>query len=182
MYPSDTMRDAQVEHMSSMREQLSARMRCVLAMVRSVVVTGFDIVQRVIYEGPLRTLYRNGPSVGAYGFWAGMPSVDVCASLTQTPARVWELNPAACDDIVERQFMAFYTGVSSVAYVFIAYRVCALIWDAICMQRRGHHVPPTPHVSVMAIGDLVQLARMMRNSEDSKMIEDNKQVQCDNKA
>jgi len=76
-----------------------------------------------VFVNPLRTLYFKGPSVHGYGFWGGVDPADACAQLTGVSALVWDLQTAACHDLLERNFFSFSTVVMSGLYVWLVYKI-----------------------------------------------------------
>ena len=76
---------------------------------------------------PLRSLYFDGPSIGGIGFWAGAAPSDVCSRLTGVPPSVWEMQPLACEELRERKFRAFSTGIYAALYMWGAYKLGQLL-------------------------------------------------------
>lgn len=72
---------------------------------------------------PLRTLYFHGPNIRGYGFWGGIADSDMCAQLTSVSSLMWDSQAAACRDLLERNFAAFYTAVLSALYAWLAYKL-----------------------------------------------------------
>lgn len=76
---------------------------------------------------PLRALYFDGPSIGGIGFWAGASPSDVCSRLTGVPPSVWEMQPLACEELRERKFRAFSTGIYAALYIWGVYKLGQLL-------------------------------------------------------
>lgn len=72
---------------------------------------------------PLRTLYFHGPNIRGYGFWGGIADSDMCAQLTSVSSLMWDSQAAACRDLLERNFAAFYTAVLSALYAWLVFKL-----------------------------------------------------------
>lgn len=87
---------------------------------------------------PLRALYFMGPAWHGYGFWAGKAPADMCAQLTGMPATDFLGDPPAaarCAARLEREYMAFQTGVLAVAYVWALYCAASVLWWRVAVVR-----------------------------------------------
>lgn len=52
---------------------------------------------------PFFALYMHGPRLAGYGFWAGKPPVDCCATITGVPSHLWVQNYDACMALLHRE-------------------------------------------------------------------------------
>jgi hypothetical protein len=110
----------------------------------------FDIVHWLIVV-PLRLLYFEGPRW--MGCFAGMPSHDMCASLTSSSSDNWVTlgkEPSdACKAIMERSFRAFYVG-TAVPFYFVCMFVCVkMVLDTlklVAMSKLGARLAASPKI------------------------------------
>jgi len=77
-------------------------------------------------------LYRNGPQLTSWGFWAGMADEEVCARLSYgSQARDWMddgMGPAArCQALILRSFASFSVVVHSAMYMFLVYTALKMV-------------------------------------------------------
>jgi len=111
------------------------------------------VVKSIFYwliEFPLRSLYMNGPSFHEYGFWEGRTKQDICAQLVPAlPADVWPMFETVCDDLIERKYQAFQTGVLMILYVYAFYQISRWTVRRWCRASPSRDpVPQTePHLS-----------------------------------
>lgn len=70
---------------------------------------------------PLKTLYFGGPRLWGWGGWEGISNEEICAQLTQVPAKVWE-NSINCSQLIERKFQTFLISIGSLTYFLFIYK------------------------------------------------------------
>ena len=135
--------------------------------VRAAAVLGYEavtygasMVADVFVKAPLEQLYWQGPPLGGYGFWNGMPPADVCAALTRMPASFWESSMDAvveCAVLRERQFTSFYVVVSVGVYVCMLYQLVQVILFRLCvlrpMMQQQQRRPQPPVVTLLTDDD-----------------------------
>ena len=85
---------------------------------------------------PLRKLYFGGPTVYGYGFWGGREPDEICAELTNVPARHWNEHPAECEELLDKQLRAFLIALETLAYLGLLYKVSAFIIRLILWKLR----------------------------------------------
>ena len=81
---------------------------------------------------PLRTLFKLGPSwVGGYG---GADPSDICAQLTTSPARFWDMHPDECERIVTQKIDSNIVVVTTALYFWILFSIISLCFRAVIMR------------------------------------------------
>ncbi len=88
---------------------------------------GISIVPYYSIILPLRTLYFGGPRLWGWGGWEGISFQEICAQLTQVPAKVWE-NSTDCRELVERKFQTFLISLGAGTYIFLVFKLVNYIW------------------------------------------------------
>jgi hypothetical protein len=76
-----------------------------------------------------------GPSLGGYGFWNGARTADVCVALSKAPSSLWLSNPAECEELIERHFVAFFISTQTAVYVFATYKFVSHVWTYVFFTR-----------------------------------------------
>lgn len=88
---------------------------------------------------PLWNLYRNGPelvlfSIGrntgsgitaSFGFWKGATDEEICYQLTGVVPAHWAMSDSAqaeCNNMIQRHYEAFFTGVVAAMYLSFFYK------------------------------------------------------------
>lgn len=99
----------------------------------------------VFFLWPMWHLYRNGPSIGGFGFWAGKSSSDICATMTHVDSNFWESsieNMNECELIIIRQFESIVIGFFMIGYLIIAGKVVCWILSNIqkTSSNLGHNI------------------------------------------
>jgi len=81
---------------------------------------------------PLRTLFRLGPSwVGGYG---GAEPSDICAQLTTSPARFWDIHTDECERIVSQKIDSHLVVITTACYFWILFSMISLCFRAVVMR------------------------------------------------
>lgn len=70
---------------------------------------------------PISRLYRHGPALFGVGFWRGIDSVDICASLTGMPAKHWQDNLDTCEARIEADILSYVILLETFVYFFVLY-------------------------------------------------------------
>jgi len=76
---------------------------------------------------PLKLLYFGGPRLWGWGGWEGISTEEICAQLTQVPAKVWE-NSTNCIELIERKFQTFLISIGSLAYFILVYKIINYVY------------------------------------------------------
>lgn len=84
----------------------------------------------------LWNLYRHGPHLTSWGFWAGMADEEVCAKLSSgSQVKDWLdgglLPTSRCTDMISRSFHSFTVSVHSVLYLYVLYTLFKLVFMAV---------------------------------------------------
>lgn len=83
-------------------------------------------VSYTVFKLPFFKFYIKGPKIT--GCWENKRNEDICSILTGTPAEFWKFNVYQCEEIIENKFESYYILFSTIMYVFLIYRVIAIIW------------------------------------------------------
>ena len=68
----------------------------------------------------LWNLFRHGPQLGSWGFWAGMEDAEVCARLSPgSQVSDWLVLPGRCASLIDRHFQAFLVAVHTTLYIML---------------------------------------------------------------
>lgn len=72
----------------------------------------------------LRDLYLFGPTIGAYGFWQGVPPTTICATWTApSKAENWEgANLPLCEAMIDTKVYAWAFGIQIVVCLLLVWR------------------------------------------------------------
>jgi hypothetical protein len=88
--------------------------------VRSVLT----FVHHAVVVAPLKQLYFQGPVLHGYGFWGGVATEDMCASMTPgTTAAFWFKNKDDCSHLVDLHFQSFLISVQTIIYLVTLYKL-----------------------------------------------------------
>lgn len=70
---------------------------------------------------PISRLYRHGPALFGVGFWRGIDSVDICASLTGMPAKHWQENLDTCEARIQADILSYVILLETLVYFTMLY-------------------------------------------------------------
>lgn len=106
------------------------------AFLFTAVCTGVRHAYWVVIGNWLWNLYRHGPHITSYGFWAGMADEDVCSRLSSGSLSSDWLTPhgvasSRCLSMIERSFRSFTVLVHTCLYVWfllLCMRACTSYW------------------------------------------------------
>lgn len=83
-----------------------------------------------------RKIYFEGPRI--FGFWNGIEPHDACSELTKVSSSVWISQRKACDDLLNREFVAYGIGFGVVAGLVIAWKATNYwIWSSYLRQLKS---------------------------------------------
>ena len=81
---------------------------------------------------PLRTLFRLGPTW--IGGWGGADLPDICAQLTTSPARFWEMHTDECERIVALKIDSHLVLFTTALYFWVLFSILSLCMRAAVMR------------------------------------------------
>lgn len=93
--------------------------------------------------GPLRRLYRTGPTLGGLGFWRNASDADICAALTNVDAQFWHVHKERCARTIEEDFQSYLVVFETAVYFLVLYQALRALWLVVCtishktLQRHG---------------------------------------------
>ena len=82
------------------------------------------IVLEWLVLNPLRTLFRLGPSW--IGGWGGADLPDICAQVTTSPARFWEMHTVECERIVSQKIDSHLVLFTTALYFWVLFSILNL--------------------------------------------------------
>ena len=75
---------------------------------------------------PLYTLYRKGPWLNGFGFWAGKSDEEVCSYLSHTDIGIWNNNLSQCQHMIQKHYESLEIIVLFCMYILVCYQL--LFW------------------------------------------------------
>lgn len=91
----------------------------------------FGLIERLYRRAvvaPLRRLYLRGPRLWGWGFWGGAAVEDICASISNAPARFWSEHLDACADLIARDVDSLVVICETVLYFYVLFNVALVLW------------------------------------------------------
>ncbi len=78
--------------------------------------------KQIDYLAPFKYLYIHGPNW--LGMWEGLDLADICAGLTNVPAKDWLRNEVVCESLVSRHTYATVLGIGIVGTLLGVHASC----------------------------------------------------------
>ena len=131
-----TLTRTQLENLNDLSEPPGTLLSVPPSGILAHVAAPFRSLHDTLVVRPLLRLYLMGPRLYGWGFWAGAPAIDICASLSNVPGDFWSDHPQECAMLITREFTA-----TLVAFETFVYFLCLAYAAVLVLRSLGACLP-----------------------------------------
>lgn len=84
---------------------------------------------------PFYLLYRKGPFLNGFGFWAGKENHEICSLLTNVDSSLWIRNDFECEKLIQRHYESFIVCIYIGVFTLCVLKLCSCITTYIFLVR-----------------------------------------------